>query len=117
MNKYRRDMICIIALVAAMALACLFIDLIHPGWAYNEPADYIYFECYKHNFTQFEMEPMVRYICFENQSCYAWNDGYGGGLFVVLTECMVSQAVVGNKTIVCNGTVEDCEYFYNKEGI
>ncbi len=117
MRYYTKNRLMIVLAFASIMVSLALIDHYRPEWAYNNPPQpYTKFECIKHNFTQLVMEPMTRYICWENQTCYTFTDVNCNGLFVVLTECLVSQAAVDNQTIMCNGTVEDCEHYYNYGG-
>lgn len=111
-----------IALIIGIAAFCIvpimLIDYSKPAWAYNTPPEPARFTCTLHNYTEMFMEPKTVYPCFYNQSCFTVIDGVGGGLLRVHTDCIESQAIVGNRTITCNGTVEDCEAAYlKKEGI
>ena len=112
MDKGKKQLIEVIALVWIMGIAVIGLDYFSATGLFNQRAERLHFFCAEHNYTQMEMEPMTRYICHENQTCFAWNDGKGGGLFIVLTECLRSMAMKANQTVECNGTVEDCEEMY-----
>lgn len=111
----------LVVAVFGIAMMAFSLWLDSQPWAHNLPEgngtqEWVGFVCVRHNYTTEIMEPQTRYICFENQTCYAFTDGAGGGLFMWLTECIESHAFRGNSTIRCNGTVEDCERTYNLRG-
>lgn len=114
MNK--KDIISFILIVIVVIAAVLFVDYVSRTGLYNEP-EKIEFECYKHNYTERNMEPMTVYPIFYNQSGFAVIDGHGGGLIRIFTDCLESQAMIDNKTVWCNGTVDVCEELYNREDL
>jgi hypothetical protein len=117
MKLRKIDLIWIAAVVLCVAVPWALLSSARPAMVAPDD-DYIHFECDKHNQTQKIMEPSTRYLCFANQTCYAFTDANCNGLFVVIQMhpdmCEESVAYIGNTTIICNGTVADCEYLHNR---
>ena len=112
-----KDALIFMVVVSLVVIAVLCVDYISRTGPFNEDKPYIDFECYRHNYTERDMEPMTVYPIFYNQSGFAVIDGSGGGMIRIFTDCLESQAIVGNETVWCNGTVDVCEELYNKEGL
>ena len=117
MKQKHKDIIFFALIVSLVVIAVLCIDYMSRTGPFNEPSEYIDFECYKHNYTERNMEPMTVYPIFYNQSGFAVIDGHGGGLIRIFTDCLESYAIVGNETVWCNGTVDVCEELYNREDL
>ena len=118
MKQKHKDIIFFALIVSLVVIAVLCIDYMSRTGPFNEPnepSEYINFTCYRHNYTERDMEPMTVYPIFLTQYGVCVIDGHGGGLIRMFHNCLESQAVVGNETIWCNETVEVCEDMYNNK--